>query len=92
MTRGINTLATWVDSLKFQGDLDFVFDERESEVKLHKTSSTESPSNVSTGTADQIIGNQTGYGTIDQILSQEKPDGLAHIKSTHQSILSTLMK
>jgi hypothetical protein len=25
-------------------------------------------------------------------LSQEKPDGLAHIKSTHQSILHTLMK
>ena len=46
----------------------FVFDQRESKVKLHKTnSSTESPSNVSTGAVgDQIIGNQTGYGTIDQ--------------------------
>jgi hypothetical protein len=46
----------------------FVFDQRESELKLHKTtSSTESLSNVSTGAVgDQIIGSQTGYETIDQ--------------------------
>ena len=51
-----------------QGNLDFVFDQRESEVKLHKmTSSTESPSNVSPGAVgDQSIGNPTGYRTIDQ--------------------------
>jgi hypothetical protein len=68
MTRGKNTLATQVNSSKLQGDLDFVFDQRESEVKLHKTtSSTESPLNVSPGAVgDQIIGNQIRYGTIDQ--------------------------
>jgi hypothetical protein len=36
------------DSLKLQGDLNFAFDQRDSEVNLHKaTSSPESPSNVS---------------------------------------------
>ena len=38
------------DSSKLQGDLNFSFDQRESEVNLHKaTSSPESPSNVSPG-------------------------------------------
>jgi hypothetical protein len=38
------------DSSKLQGDLNFAFDQRESEVNLHKaTSSPESPSNVSPG-------------------------------------------
>ena len=36
------------DSSKLQGDLNFAFDQRESEINLHKaTSSPESPSNVS---------------------------------------------
>jgi len=59
---------TFLKKREQQGDLDFVFDQRESEVKLHKmTSSTESPSNVSPGAVgDQSIGNPTGYRTIDQ--------------------------
>ena len=37
------------DSSKLQSDLNFAFDQRESEVNLHKvTSSPKSPSNVST--------------------------------------------
>ena len=39
------------DSSELQGDLNFDFDQRESEVNLHKaTSLPESPSNVSPGT------------------------------------------
>ena len=39
------------DSSKLQGDFNFAFDQQESEVYLHKaTSSPESPSNVSPGT------------------------------------------
>ena len=49
MTSGENTrAATYGNSSKLQGDLNFAFDQRESEVNLHKaTSSPESPSNVS---------------------------------------------
>ena len=40
------------DSSKLQGDLSFAFEQRESEVNLHKaTSLPESPSNVSPGHA-----------------------------------------
>ena len=46
MTSGENSRAA---TSKLQGDLNFAFDQRESEVNLHKaTSSPESPSNVST--------------------------------------------
>jgi hypothetical protein len=51
MTSGENMrAATKGDSSKLQGDLNFTFDQRESEVNLHKaTSSPESPSNASPG-------------------------------------------
>ena len=48
MARGINTRATQGDSSKLQGylnSLNFLFDQREIEVNLHKAIS--SPSNVS---------------------------------------------
>ena len=68
MTRGKNMGVTWVNSSKLQGNLDFVFDQRESKVKLHKTTfSTDSSLNVSTvSVGDRSIGNTTGYRTIDQ--------------------------
>jgi hypothetical protein len=49
MTSGENMqAATYGDSSKLQGNLNFSFDQRKSEVNLHKaTSSPESPSNVS---------------------------------------------
>ena len=49
MTSGENTrTATKGDSSRLQGDLNFSLDQRESEVNLHKaTSSPESPSHVS---------------------------------------------
>jgi len=47
MTPGENTRATKGDSSQLQGDLNFAFDQRKSEVNLNKvTSSPESPSNV----------------------------------------------
>jgi len=47
---GENLCATWGDSSKLQSDLNFAFDQRESEVNLHKaTSLPESPSNVRPG-------------------------------------------
>jgi hypothetical protein len=52
MASGENTQGG--DSSKLQGNLNFTFDQRESEVNLHKaTSSPESPSNVSP--ADSLI-------------------------------------
>ena len=45
MARGKNTWATYGDSSKLQGYLNFAFDQREIEVNLHKA--TTSPSNVS---------------------------------------------
>jgi hypothetical protein len=45
MARGKNTRATWGDSSKLPGYLNFVFDQREIEVDLHKA--TTLPSNVS---------------------------------------------
>ena len=49
MTSRENTrAATYGDSSKLKGDLNFAVGQRESEVNLHKvTSSPESPSNVS---------------------------------------------
>ena len=48
MTPGENTWATLGDSSKLQGDLNFAYDQWESEVNLHKaTCSPESPSIVS---------------------------------------------
>ena len=44
------------DSSKLQGDLNFAFDQRESEVNLHNvTSSPELPSNVSPGVVLHIL-------------------------------------
>ena len=45
MAHGKNTRATYGDSSKLQCYLNFVFDQRENEVNLHKA--TSSPSNVS---------------------------------------------
>jgi hypothetical protein len=45
MARGKNTRATWGDSSKLQGYLNFAFDQREIEVNL--PNATTSPSNVS---------------------------------------------
>ena len=48
MKCGKNMCATYANSSKLQGDLNFAFDKRESEVNLHKTtSSPELSSNVS---------------------------------------------
>jgi hypothetical protein len=48
MIHGKNMQVTLGDSSKLQGDLNFTFDQPESEVNLHKaTSLPESPSNVS---------------------------------------------
>jgi hypothetical protein len=49
MTSGENMqVATYGNSSKLQGDLNFTFDQRKSEFNLHKaTSSPESPSNMS---------------------------------------------
>jgi hypothetical protein len=44
MARGKHTRATYGNSLKLQGYLNFAFDQREIEVNLHKA--TTSPSNV----------------------------------------------
>jgi hypothetical protein len=49
------------DSSKLQGDLNFAFDQWESEVNLHKaTSSPKSPSNLSTGSPALLLAGVQG--------------------------------
>ena len=72
MTSGENTrAATYGNSSKLQGDLNFAFDQRKSEVNLHKaTSLSESPSNVSPDTIYCLIEVVTKAGlTVDPITS-----------------------